>query len=728
MPYKAFHGKPLPFGATPDDKGVNFSLFSKNAVNVILELFDNFYDETPAFSYSLHSKHNKTGDVWHVYIEGADPGSFYGYRVFGPYLPEIGHRFNPNKLLTDPYAKANSGEYSWDHEYSYGYDKNAPMKDLSFSEIDSARSHVKSIVVADNAFDWEDDKPLRYPMKDTIIYEMHVRLFTKSCRDLTEVRSATGDSEDPISIAGTFDGILRKIDHLHQLGVTSIELMPVFEFNPTANIHVNPKTGERLKNIWGYDPLAFFAVEASYTPGIGIGEQVVCFKNFVKNMHKAGIEIILDVVFNHTGEGNHEGPTLSFRGIDNEIYYLLTASDKRYYENYSGCGNTFNCNHPAVKQLIIDSLRYWVTQMHVDGFRFDLAAILGRAPDGRWIGDVSLLKDIAEDPVLAGTKLIAEGWDAAGGYFVGDFPKGWAEWNGKFRDVVRRFVRGDNGMVPELATRLAGSSDLYNKSGRKPFDSINFVTAHDGFTLMDLVSYTQKHNRLNGENDQDGTNENFSHNYGVEGETEDPAILRMRTQQIKNFIVLLNVSQGIPMVLMGDEIGRTQKGNNNAYCHDDSTTWVDWSLKDKHREIWEFYSKMIYFRKRHECLRREHFFTGKRIGLGVRDITWHGTKPFKPDWSDISHTLAFVISGEDLDTFQARDNDIYVAANAYSSDLSFELPPMARKEWHRIVDTSLPFPFDFQSEPEAPLVQGEYIVKAHSILLLISKRTRSLSN
>ncbi len=724
MPYKVFYGKPLPFGSTPDDKGVNFSLFSKNAVNVIIELFDNFYDETPAFSYSLHPAHNKTGDVWHVFIEGIKPGSFYGYRVFGPYLPEKGHRFNPNKLLTDPYAKANSGEYSWDHERSYGYDKSAPAKDLSFSEIDSAKSHVKSIVISDEEFDWEDDKPLRYPMKDTIIYEMHVRLFTKACKDLTKVSGLTGYPEETISIAGTFEGILRKTDHLRRLGVTSIELMPIFEFNPNANIHVNPKTGERLKNIWGYDPLAFFAVEASYTPGIGIGEQVRCFKNFVKSMHKAGFEIILDVVFNHTGEGNHEGPTLSYRGIDNEIYYLLTATEKRFYENYSGCGNTLNCNHPVVKQLIIDSLRYWVTQMHVDGFRFDLAAILGRAPDGRWIGDISLLKDIAEDPVLSGTKLIAEGWDAAGGYFVGDFPKGWAEWNGKFRDVVRRFIRGDSGMVPELATRLAGSSDLYNKSGRKPFDSINFITAHDGFTLMDLVSYSQKQNRPNGENNQDGTNENFSHNHGVEGETEDPAVLRLRVQQIKNYIALLNVSQGIPMILMGDEMGRTQRGNNNAYCHDDPTTWVDWSLPERNKEILEFFSKMIQFRKRHECLRREHFFTGKRIGLGVRDITWHGTKPFKPDWSYDSHTLAFVISGEDLDTYQARDNDIYVAVNAYSSDLPFELPPIAGKEWHRILDTSLPLPFDFSIEQDAPMVQGECVVKAHSVLLLISKRNR----
>ena len=722
MPYLPLRGRPLPFGATPDEKGVNFSLFSKNAVNVIIELFQNFYDETPIFSYSFHPVHNKTGDVWHVYLEGVAPGAFYGYRVFGPYLPEFGHRFNPNKLLTDPYAKANSGEYLWDHEYAYGYDKNAPAKDLSFSDIDSAKSHVKSIVIADDAFDWEDDKPLRYPMKDTIIYEMHVRLFTKSCRELTKIADPDNHPDETASIAGTFDGILEKTDHLRRLGVTSIELMPIFEFNPDANIHVHPETGKRLKNIWGYDPLAFFSVEASYTPGIGIGEQVRCFKNFVKKMHKAGFEIILDVVFNHTGEGNHEGPTLSFRGIDNEIYYLLTPSDKRFYENYSGCGNTFNCNHPVVKQLIIDSLRYWVTQMHVDGFRFDLAAILGRAPDGRWIGDVSLLKDIAEDPVLAGTKLIAEGWDAAGGYFVGDFPKGWAEWNGKFRDAVRRFVRGDDGMVPELATRLAGSSDLYNKSGRKPFDSINFITAHDGFTLMDLVSYSQKHNRLNGENERDGTNENYSHNHGTEGETQNPTILRLRVQQIKNFITLLNVSQGIPMVLMGDEMGRTQKGNNNAYCHDDPTTWVDWSLKEKHREIWEFYSNMIHFRKRHECLRREHFFTGKRIGLGVRDITWHGVKPFQPDWSHVSHTLAFVISGEDLDTFQARDNDIYVAANAFSSDLTFELPLMPRKEWHRIVDTSLPFPYDFISESDAPLVRREYVVKARSVLLLISKR------
>jgi glycogen operon protein len=723
MRYRALPGHPSPFGANPEKNGTNFSLFSKNAVNLSIEIFTNFYDETPVFSYTLDPIDNKTGNVWHVFIEGVEPGDFYGYRVFGPYLPEKGHRFNPNKLLTDPYAKANSGEYSWDHEYSYGYDKSSPMKDLSFSDIDSAKSHVKSIVV-DNAFDWNGDKPLRIPMKDTIIYEMHVRLFTKGCSELNKRSDLVKSSSEPSLLAGTFEGMLTKRGHLQDLGVTSIELMPIFEFNPNANIHVNPETGEQLKNIWGYDPLAFFSVEGSYTPGIGIGEQVVSLKQFVKTMHLSGFEIIIDVVFNHTGEGNHEGPTLSFRGIDNQIYYLLNKNNPRFYENYSGCGNTLNCNHPVVKQLILDSLRYWVTEMHIDGFRFDLAAILGRAPDGKWIGDLSLLKDIAEDPILAGTKLIAEGWDAAGGYYVGDFPQGWAEWNGKYRDIVRRFIRGDEGTVPELATRIAGSSDLYNKQGRKPFDSINFVTAHDGFTLMDLVSYSNKHNVLNGENNHDGANDNYSSNCGIEGETSDPDIQRFRRQQIKNFITILMVSQGTPMVFMGDEMGRTQKGNNNAYCHDNSLTWVDWSLMEKNRELFDYYSKMIFFRKRHECLRREHFFTGKRITLGVRDITWHGVIPYEPDWSATSRTIAFVISGEDMDTYETRDNDIYVALNAYSKHLSFELPVIAGKNWFRIADTSLPRHSDFYEEKEAPAVSKEYLVKAHSSIILISKREK----
>jgi len=568
-------GDCLPIGATVKLNGTNFSLFSKNAVNVQLELYQNYYDEVPSHIFHLDQGKNKTGDLWHIFIHEIGHGQFYGYRVYGPYLPEKGFRFNPNKLLTDPYAKAVSGAYNWEREYAYAYDKNSPLKDLSFSNINSSKSPAKSIVIDTSNYNWEGDKPLRIPFKDTVIYELHTRLFTKS--DTSRVFEP-----------GTFKGITEKLPHLKELGITSVELMPIFEFNPNSNININPFTGEKLKNIWGYDPLAFFSVEGSYTYGLQTGEQVNDFREFVKILHRNGIEIIIDVVYNHTGEGNEQGPTLSFRGIDNSIYYILGKNGFRYYENYSGCGNTLNCNQTVVKQLIIDSLRFWVTEMHVDGFRFDLAAVLGRATDGRWIGDLSLLKDISEDPVLSGTKLIAEGWDAGGGYYVGDFPKGWSEWNGKFRDTIRSFIKGNNGIVPELATRIAGSSDLYNKPGRKPFDSINFITAHDGFTLWDLVTYERKHNISNGENDKDGTDDNLSSNNGIEGETDNEEINRIRKRQIKNFLSILFISQGTPMILMGDEFCRTQAGNNNAYCHDNELTWVNWSFQEKNKDSFNY--------------------------------------------------------------------------------------------------------------------------------------------
>jgi glycogen operon protein len=701
-------GKPLPLGATVDSGGVNFSVFSRNAVGVTLELYQAYYDEKPSHVFHLDEAKNKTGDIWHIYLEGVECGQFYGYRVQGPYEPHRGMRFNPNKLLTDPYAKAISGAYNWDQEYAYGYDKNSPLKDLSFSELDSARSPAKSIVVCDEGYDWEGEQPLRIPMNETVIYEMHVRFFT---------RSDTSQCELP----GTFHGITEKIDHLKELGITTVELMPIFEFNVNSNININPKTGEHLINAWGYDPLAFFAVESSYTHCIGIGDQVILFKDFMKAMHKAGIEVVIDVVYNHTGEGGQDGPTLSFRGLDNAVYYLLNLQDKRFYMNYSGCGNTLNCNKTVVKQMIIDSLRYWVTEMHIDGFRFDLAAILGRSTKGEWIGDFSLLKEISDDPILSKFKLIAEGWDAGGGYYVGEFPKGWAEWNGKFRDVIRRFIRGDKGMVPELATRIAGSSDLYDKPGRKPFDSINFITAHDGFTMWDLVSYNSKHNEQNGENNRDGANDNFSYNHGVEGETNDPEIIRIRKQQMKNMVAILMVSQGIPMILMGDEMCRTQMGNNNAYCHDNEITWLDWTLKEKHRDIFEFFSRMINFRKKHNCLRREHFFTGKWTKQGVRDITWHGIKPYNPDWGYDSHTLAFVISGTDLDLFTVQDNDIYVAMNFYDQPLHFELPQTNHGKWYRIVDTALNSGEDFVEEGIA-VEEGVYRVHEKSIVVMLNKK------
>jgi len=701
---KVRRGYPL-LGASPDETGVNFAIFSKNATNVALELYQNYYDVDPSHVFRLDPTKNKRGDVWHIYVYGVGHGQYYGWRLDGTYDPINGKRFNPNKLLIDPYAKAVTTFFDWDDEAVYGYDKSSPLQDLSFSTLNSAKSMIRSIVIDDSKYDWDDDKQPHVPWNETIIYEMHVRLFTMNPNSETK-------------FPGTFFGIIEKIDHLKELGVTTIELMPVFEFNINSNPNINPSTGKELKDVWGYNPLNFFAVTGNYSVGLKLGEQVFLFKDFIKELHKHGFEVILDVVYNHTGEGSEKGPTLCFRGIDNEIYYMLNQSNKRYYANYSGCGNTLNCNHAVVKEMIIDSLRYWATEMHVDGFRFDLASILGRTPDGRWIGDVSLLKDIAEDPIVGELKLIAEGWDAAGGYYLGLFPEGWAEWNGKYRDCVRRFVRGDNGTVEELMMRIAGSPDLYHN--RRPHASINFITCHDGFTMRDLVSYNYKHNEMNGENNKDGAIENFSYNWGVEGDTDDPKINRIRKQQVKNFFAILMLSHGTPMLLMGDEMYRTQKGNNNAYCIDDETTWVDWSLKEEHADLFEFVRKMIAFRKTHPALKRECFFQKyDRFGNLITDITWHGIDPFEPDTGYTSHSIAFMISGFEPIRVTTIDNDIYVILNQWKEPLRFILPPIHAKSWYRVADTSLPYPDDFLDVPEK--VENHYNAQPHSTVIFISK-------
>lgn len=698
-------GEPI-FGSKFLNNGVNFGLFSRNAKNVVLELFENFYDEKPFFRYKLDKEENKTGDIWHVHIKNIKDRTYYGWRVDGEYDPKKGKKFNKNKLLIDPYTIAISGTYDFSETYIYGYDKKTG-NDESFSKENSGVCSCKSIVVDDKNYDWEKIKNPRIKFNDTIIYEMHVRLFTMNPNSGVKDR-------------GTFKGIIEKLDYLKNLGVTSLELMPIFEFNPDSNTNKNPITGEKLKDIWGYNPLNFFAVTGNYTTGLRLGEQVFEFKDFVKEVHKKGMEIILDVVYNHTGEGNHYGPTISFRGIDNEIYYILDEN-KKFYANYSGTGNTLNCSHAVVKEMIIDSLRYWIKDMKVDGFRFDLAAILGRDSSGNWIGDLSLLKDIADDPIISGSKLIAEGWDAAGGYYVGEFPTGWAEWNGKYRDTVRKFVRGDNGQVSDLATRIAGSPDLFKKNGRNPTNSVNFITAHDGFTMWDLVSYNKKHNFLNGENNRDGINDNFSFNHGIEGETDDESILKLRKKQIKNFLVILMTSQGTPMLLMGDEFLRTQSGNNNAYCHDSELTWMDWSLEKKNEDMLKFYKKIIQFRKDHVCLRREHFFTGQDFtGDGIADVTWHGVKPYNPDFSFYSHTLAYMISGDDyFNQNHEIDNDIYVALNSYTEALEFELPALKNKSWYLVVDTSKNSPYDILDKPDK--IGLKYKIESKSSIILISK-------
>lgn len=672
-------------GAIVLGNGVNFGIFSRNAERMTLEIYREATDCKPLYSYELDDQRNKTGDTWHIYIEGLTAGYYYGWRAGGPFDLELGHRFDNRRLLLDPYAKSIT-----------------PREDC----LGATR---KGLIVDSSQFHWDGVLRPKGEFKDTIIYEMHIRLFTMN-------------KNSGVENNGTYRGVVEKIEYLKELGVTAVELLPVFEFDENDIVGVNPLTGEKLKNVWGYNPIGFYAPTSNFISGdkaVGaiVGQQVIQFRELVRALHEADIEVILDVVFNHTGEGNEVGPVVSFKGLDNTIYYML-EDIKMYYANYSGTGNTLNCSHAVVKELVLDCLRYWYGQMNVDGFRFDLAAILGRDSEGRWIGDMSLLKDIADDSVLSGAKLIAEGWDAAGGYYLGEFPCGWAEWNGKFRDTVRKFVKGDKGQVSDLATRIVGSPDLFGKYGRKPYHSINFVTAHDGFTMMDLVSYNEKHNHANGEHNRDGETHNNSWNHGVEGRTTDKSIIELRKRQIKNFMVILMLSQGVPMLLMGDEMGKTQEGNNNAYCQDNELNWLDWSKLEENHDIYNFTRKMIRFRKSHPALKRSHFFTDEDIdGNGFTDISWHGVEVNKPDWSKNSKTLAFLIDGSDVIEGAEKDNDIYVMLNSYHEDLEFQLPQIQGKKWYRIADTGRKD--DFLDQPV--VVDSEtYPVKNRSSVIFIS--------
>ena len=592
-------GSPMPLGAHESDGGVNFAIFSRYASHVRLEFFNHPEDAAPARAIDLDSAHNRTGDVWHVWVKGIASGQFYAYRVDGPYEPNKGHRFNFKKLLLDPFATAISHLPHWDFTSALGYDPSSPEKDLTPSKLDNAKSMPKCVFVND-PFNWAGDQPPRHPWSKTVIYETHVRGFT--------IHPKSG-----VNHPGTYRGLMEKIPYLKTLGVTAVELMPVQEFNENSVTRRNPQTNQRLKNYWGYDSVAFFAPKASYSSSGGLGQQKLEFKEMVQAFHKAGIEVILDVVFNHTAEGNELGPTLCFRGMDNAIFYSL-ADDKRHYKDYAGTGNTVNANHPVVRDHILAALRYWTDEMHVDGFRFDEASVLDRDNTGKLLAKSPLLGRIAEDPILRDVKIIAEAWDAAGAYQVGSFSKRrWAEWNGHYRDEVRRFWRGDDGMLGLFAQRICGSADIYSKSGKGPDGSINFVTCHDGFTLNDLVSYNGKHNEANGENSQDGINANYSGNYGVEGGTKDAGIESVRKRQIKNFLLTLLVSRGVPMLLGGDEFRRTQGGNNNAYCQDNETSWIDWNHLEQHQEIYRFAQGMIAFRRAHPILSKEQFYTDAEI-------------------------------------------------------------------------------------------------------------------
>ncbi|WP_081941883.1 glycogen debranching protein GlgX [Spirochaeta lutea] len=707
-------GKALPFGATLTPHGVQFSLFSRHATMVSLCLFSDSQDDTPTIEIDLIPEINRTGDCWHVLVEGIAPGQLYLYRVDGPYEPSEGHRFNANKLLIDPYAKALTGDFQWNLGEALGYDPESPEQDLSFSTTFDAAVMPKCIVIDDDRFDWQGDRPLNYPLYNTVIYEAHVKGLSKH---------PSSGVEHP----GTFRGVIEMIPYLTSLGITSLELLPIQEFDEYEYNHrSNPETGQPLTNYWGYSSLAFFAPKARYCADGYRGEQVDEFKEMVRELHKAGIEVILDIVFNHTGEGDQMGHTLSFRGIDNSIYYILDEN-KRYYKNFSGCGNTLNCNHPVVRGLIIDSLRYWVQEMHVDGFRFDLGSILGRDQFGNLMENPPVINRIAEDPVLRGTKIIAEAWDAGGAYQVGSFPGGrWAEWNDRYRDTLRSYWRNDRGVLSDFATRFSGSSDLYKWNGRKPYHSINYVTAHDGFTLNDIVTYNEKHNFANGEENRDGHNHNITYNYGFEGETSDWNINENRNRQVKNFLASLLLSTGTPMMLAGDEFRRTQKGNNNAYCHDTPLSWMDYGDIEKHRDIFRFLVLVIQLRKEHPALQRQEFYLGKDLSDNqVLDIGWYNEYGSAVDWNRAENLLALRIDGSKKEIHADQDDwDFYIMMNPGLYDQYFSIPkPPAQQHWARIIDTAQPSPGDFlEPRDEKPLKGRVYLVESRSMVVLISRR------
>ena len=654
-------GLPLPMGTFESEGGVNFSFFSRNATRVQLEFFDLPQDAKASRIVNLNPACNHTGDMWHVWVQGVEPGQLYGYRVDGPYRPTEGHRFDVHRLLLDPFATAISRLPTWDFSRAHGFDPLAPKQDAVCSQVDDAGSMPKSIFT-NNSFDWQNDQPLKHSWSKTVIYETHVRGFTMH---------ASSGAHHP----GTYRGLIEKIPYLQDLGVTAIELMPVQEFNENQVTAVHPQTGVTLRNYWGYDPVAFFAPKASYSSNADVGQQKTEFKEMVKAFHSRGIEVILDVVFNHTAEGDELGPTLCFRGMDNVIFYTLEA-DRRYYKDFTGTGNTINANHPVVRDFILNALRYWVIEMHVDGFRFDLASVLGRDGTGKLLANAPLLARIAEDPILRDVKLIAEAWDVAGAYQVGSFSeRRWAEWNGQYRDDIRRFWRGEDGMLGRFASRICGSSDIYAKSGKGPESSINFVTCHDGFTLNDLVSYCGKHNEANGQNNHDGSNDNFSQNNGAEGISTKPEIEALRNRLIKNFLLTLFISRGVPMLLGGDEFRRTQRGNNNAYCQDNETSWFNWQNLEQHKEIFHFARQMIAFRRTHPVLSEEKFYTDA-------EISWFSPEGRLPIWADSKRKeLACLVHEKGGDS-------LYLMFNSGNAASDFALPELRPNyRWHLTVDT-----------------------------------------
>jgi isoamylase len=675
---KTWPGEPYPLGATWDGSGVNFALFSENATRVELCLFDGQDGNREVARLPLTEQ---TDQVWHVYLHSARPGWRYGYRVHGPYEPAAGHRFNPAKLVLDPYAKALDRTIRWD-DAIFGYPIGHPDADLRPDGRDSAPLVPKSVVI-DPEFDWQGDRPLRTPWHETVIYETHVKGMT--------IRHP----QVPERLRGTHAGLASEpvLEHLTSLGITAVELMPVHQF--VADRHLVERG---LTNYWGYNSIGYFAPDVRYASAGNLGQQVIEFKTMVKALHRAGIEVILDVVYNHTAEGNHLGPTLCFRGVDNATYYRLAPEKRRYYVDYTGCGNTLNMRHPRTLQLIMDSLRYWVLEMHVDGFRFDLASALAR--ELHEVDHLAAFFDIIhQDPVISQVKLIAEPWDLGeGGYQVGNFPPGWAEWNGKFRDTVRDYWRSIDRTLGDFANRFTGSSDLYQASGRRPYSSINFVTAHDGFTLRDLVSYNEKHNEANGDENRDGQNDNRSWNCGVEGPTDAPEVNALRARQRRNLLCTFFLAQGVPMLLGGDELGRTQQGNNNAYCQDNEISWFDWENIDQ--EFLEFTRRHIQFWKDHPVFRRRRWFQGRPIhGRAVTDIGWFtpaGQEMSEEDWQTAyAKSLGVFLNGQAIPSPDPKgepvtDDSFYVLLNAHHEPVPFVLPGHWGRRWEKVLDTCEP--------------------------------------
>jgi glycogen operon protein len=705
---KVWPGRPYPLGATWDGEGVNFAIFSAHAEKIELCLFD----RSGAREEARIVLPEYTDEIWHVYLPDARPNLLYGYRVYGPFDPANGHRFNANKLLIDPYAKALQGRVRWG-DAVFAYRLGSPREDLSFDRRDNARNVPKCRVV-EPAFTWGEDRRPQIPWEETIILELHTRGITNRHPDVASTHR------------GNFAGLASPamIDYLADLGVTAVELMPI-----QAAIDDRHLVERGLANYWGYNTIGYFAPDARFLPT----QSIAGFKTAVKRLHDAGIEVILDVVYNHSGEGNHLGPTLSFRGIDNACYYRLEA-DRRFYYDVTGTGNTLNLDHPRVLQLVMDSLRYWASEMHVDGFRFDLCATLGRE-NGEYSQGAAFFDAIRQDPVMAGLKLIAEPWDLGPyGYQLGNFPPGWAEWNGQYRDTVRRFWRGEKGLVADLASRVAGSSDIFGYRGRRPWASINFVTAHDGFTLQDLVSYSGKHNEANGEDNRDGTDANYSENYGLEGPAADPKIIAMRDRQKRNLLATLLLSLGVPMLLAGDAIGRTQRGNNNAYCQDNEISWVDWeNIRAEDAELAQFLRYLIHLRRRHRVFSRPRFFRGEVLSeAGVKDITWvtpSGNEATAEDWENpAAQSLGYVLSGAAGEFFTPGgqrdiDESFLVMINAFHDCLDFRFPVLAAPmSWEPLVDTAQPTGRAADTKLYAP---GEiYRLEGHSFALFINRAPR----